>query len=363
MCKINGKKLVELRTVAGISQSQLAKKTGVSPSSINKYEKGVTNPSDEVVNKICLVLNIKKDDIEIHDVGYNFLSRASKTVEKIRKKKGFVRYSTPEETEKYINNTRTLSKDEERELIKTELSSAFGIGSKKYILADPKWIHIPEWQRDTDMAKATEIAENFNDEKYDPVKAYLYDGLLYVADGAHRIIAFIIDKKLKILVEVLGCNEHEAILTFLDQQSGRKSMTINDMYRAGVKANIKEYLHFKELFENYNIQITAEKNKLDNPIGEIKPSSTILRMVENDREMLEKTINLIQKLEWSGSSKNAFILRNFSVLKRMYANFGEDVEEKLLKHCKGATFYESKVLPIKSNAELYDMLSESISSI
>ena len=56
-----------------------------------------------------------------------------------------------------------------------------------------------------------------------------------------------------------------------------------------------------------------------------------------------------------------FILRNFSVLKRMYANFGEDVEEKLLKHCKGATFYESKVLPIKSNAELYDMLSESIS--
>ena len=213
------------------------------------------------------------------------------------------------------------------------------------------------------MAKATEIAENFNDEKYDPVKAYLYDGLLYVADGAHRIIAFIIDKKLKILVEVLGCNEHEAILTFLDQQSGRKSMTINDMYRAGVKANIKEYLHFKELFENYNIQITAEKNKLDNPIGEIKPSSTILRMVENDREMLEKTINLIQKLEWSGSSKNAFILRNFSVLKRMYANFGEDVEEKLLKHCKGATFYESKVLPIKSNAELYDMLSESVSNI
>ena len=40
---------------------------------------------------------------------------------------------------------------------------------------------------------------------------------------------------------------------------------------------------------------------------------------------------------------------------------GEDVEDKLLKHCKGATFYESKVLPIKSNAELYDMLSESIS--
>ena len=25
---------------------------------------------------------------------------------------------------------------------------------------------------------------------------------------------------------------------------------------------------------------------------------------------------------------------------------GEDVEDKLLKHCKGATFYESKVLPI-----------------
>ena len=32
-------------------------------------------------------------------------------------------------------------------------------------------------------------------------------------------------------------------------------------------------------------------------------------------------------------------------------------KEKLLDNCKGAAFYESKVVPVKSNAELYDILS------
>lgn len=59
MCKINGKKLVELRTEAGVSQAQLARETGISPSSINKYEKGTLNPSDEVVSKICNVFTLR----------------------------------------------------------------------------------------------------------------------------------------------------------------------------------------------------------------------------------------------------------------------------------------------------------------
>ena len=135
-------------------------------------------------------------------------------------------------------------------------------------------------------------------------------------------------------------------------------MTVSDTYRAGIKANIEEYVNFKNLFESYNIQITSEEKEISNPIGKITPSSTALRMVERDKETLVKSINLITKLEWCGStSKNAFVLRNFQVLKRLYATFGEDVESKLIECCKGAVFYESKVVPIKSNAELFDLLS------
>lgn len=133
--------------------------------------------------------------------------------------------------------------------VQNALKNSFGIGLKKYILVSPKLLHIPVWQRNTDMAKATEIAENFNEDKFDPIKAYVTStGILEVADGAHRAIAFIIKEELKILVEVLNCTENEAVLTFLGQQSGRKTMTISDTYRAGIKANIEEYINFKQLF-------------------------------------------------------------------------------------------------------------------
>ena len=157
MCKINGKKLAEVRTNAGVSQEKLAKKIGLSRTSISNYEKGTCEPTSEIVSKICLVLNVKKDDIEIHDVGYSFLDNTSKTVEKVRSRKDFVRYSTPTETEKWIDEKRKLSPEEEAKEVKTALKNSFGIGSKRYILIDPTLIHVPDWQRDTDMAKATEI--------------------------------------------------------------------------------------------------------------------------------------------------------------------------------------------------------------
>ena len=114
------------------------------------------------------------------------------------------------------------------------------------------------------------------------------------------------------------------------------------------------------MFLANRIQITADSLHVNNAIGTIRPSREMLRMVKSDKMMLYKLINLIKTLEWCGSEKNAFVLRNFKVLKRLYSNFGEEVEQKLLANCKGAVFYESKVAPIKSNAELFDLLSAEI---
>lgn len=362
MCKINGEKLSKLRRQAGMSTTEVAKQVGVSATAIKAYEENKYDPKDDVADKICIVLNISKEDIAIHDLGYSFLSQESRTVANLRKKEGFVRYITPKQMEKWIDNKRETDTEQEIKEVQNALKNSFGIGLKKYILISPKMLHIPMWQRNTDMAKATEIAENFNEDKFDPIKAYVTTkGTLEVADGAHRAIAFILKEELKILVEILNCTENEAVFTFLGQQSGRKTMTISDTYRAGVRANIKEYVNFKELFEDYNIQITVEDNELNNPIGKVTPSKTILRLVASDREMLTKLIMLIKKLEWCGStSKNAFELRNFKVLKKLFAAYGEKVEGKLLKYCSGAAFYENKVVPIKSNAELYDMLTKEI---
>lgn len=362
MCKINGRKLKELREGANISQTKMATEIGIGRSTLSDYERNITEDiPTETVDKICMILRINRNEIEMQNVGYDFAQGESKTVSTVRREKGFVRFSTPLNTEKWIDRKRN-GLDEAKET-KIALANSFGIGKKKYILITPTCIHIPTWQRDTDMAKAREISDNYAEAKFDPIKVYMgSDGKLYVSDGAHRLVAYVYNDEAKILVEVLDCTEKEAILTFLGQSSGRKAMTTNDTYRAGVEANIEDYLNFKEFFERHNVQITAENETVQNPIGTIRPSMQMLRMVKYHKEDLEKIMNLIRKLEWCGSEQNVYILRTFLVLKKMYSTFGEGVEKRLVDRCKGATFYESKVAPIYKNAEMFDMLSAIISN-
>lgn len=361
MCKINGRKLKEIRESKGYTLQQVADRTGVTYSTISKYETGVITPKDETVNKICILLKVDKKEIEIADVGYSFMSGESKITNNIRKRKGFVRYSNPKETEKFIQeHTNTDKKSEEKE-IKIAMKNSFGIAAKKYILINPTLIHVPNWQRDTDMAKVQEIAQNFNEDKFDPIKAYLDNGKLFVADGVHRIVAFVINEEAKILVEILNCSEYEAILTFLGQQSARKTMSVADTYRAGIKANIREYIDFKNLFESYNIQIATDDNRLENPIGVVTPSCELLRMVRSNEEILELTIKLVKLLDWTGSEKSPFTLRIFKIFKRLFASYGEEmVKDELFIKCKGASYFENKIAPVKSNAEMYDVLAKAI---
>lgn len=361
MCKINGKKLSEIRMEKGLSREELATKIGMSKSSIEKYETGAANPSDKVVDKICLLLKINKNDIEVADVGYSFIQGVSRTVDYTRRKKDFVRYSTPHQTEEFIQAHSNAGESMEIKEVDCALKNYFSIASKRYILINPTFIHIPDWQRDTDMAKVQEIAQNFNEDKYDPTKVYIENRKLYVADGAHRIVAFVINREIKMLVEVLNCSEYEAVLTFLGQQSARKAMTVADTYRAGVKANIREYIDFKNLFELYNIQIVTDDDKLENPIGKVAPSRTLLRMVRNNTDILELTIRTIKALDWTGSEKNAFTLRTFHIFKKLFANYENNtVIERLLENCKGASYFENKIAPVKSNAEMYDILAKAI---
>lgn len=363
MCKINGKKLGELRTNLGVSQKKLATELGVTPATISHYELGITQPTEDTLDRICFILNINRNEVEVHDVGFNFLVGESKTVghERRRMKRlGVSRFANPKEIEGLISSKRTKNETDESKEVNSALQNSFGIGSKRYILIDPSLIHIPEWQRDTDMAKVKEISDNFNETKFDPIKAYVFNGKLRVADGAHRVVAFVLNGKSKILVEILNCEEHEAIMAFLGQSSARKTMTISDMYRAAIKANIEEYIDFKNFFEEKHIRITADDCDIRNSIGSVRPSKTLMRMLNSNRELLEKSIDLIHKLEWDGSEKNAYTVRNMQVLSKLYTHF-DNVEELLMNKCKGVSYYEGKVMPIYTNAKLFDTLSAEIS--
>lgn len=100
---------------------------------------------------------------------------------------------------------------------------------------------------------------------------------------------------------------------------------------------------------------------MENPIGFVRPSRTMLRITNRKEEVLKEALKLIKDLNWCGStSKNAYTLRNVNVLIRMITVYSSDVKAKLLKHCSGAVYFESSVAPIKSNAELYDFLVSEI---
>ena len=113
---------------------------------------------------------------------------------------------------------------------------------------------------------------------------YIKNGKLYVADGAHRLIAFILrnismKKQLMILVEVLNCDEEEARKSiFLHRRKAEKTMSNNDMYRAAVEESEPDYVAFRNICKANYIQIPSDEEIIDNPIGSLNPSSVMLRI-------------------------------------------------------------------------------------
>ena len=59
------KKLEELREKAGLTQMELAKEVGMSKNTIINYEKGKTEPSEEKVERICMILKVNRGEIQI----------------------------------------------------------------------------------------------------------------------------------------------------------------------------------------------------------------------------------------------------------------------------------------------------------
>lgn len=56
-----GSKIKELRNNSGMTQSELAKKLGISPSAVGMYEQGRREPDNDMVLKLCGVFGISAD--------------------------------------------------------------------------------------------------------------------------------------------------------------------------------------------------------------------------------------------------------------------------------------------------------------
>ena len=168
------------------------------------------------------------------------------------------RYMTPIETQEMIeklrsNNSDIVEKEAKRAMTKANQST---VGNKTYAVVEVKALNVPEWQRDTDREKCLEISERYDENKYDPIKVYLFKGKLYVADGAHRLIAYLMMGVDYILVEIMNITtEEQAAETFLLQSFGRRRMSQNDKWRAAIKAGLPQFCQLRRIAMRHNIQI------------------------------------------------------------------------------------------------------------
>lgn len=370
MCKLNGNKIRQFRVASGMSQKELAKMVGVTTGAINKYENGKAGADEKNLKSLCKALNVSEDDIKANE-NYNFLSSDTKLIDRLRKRKDFKNKYTPEETEIWITEHRTDAEDKVESTVKNMIKNAMGMGNKKYCLLNPTYIHCPDWQRNTDMTRSMEIAEHYDENKFDPVKIYIKGNKAYCADGMHRVIAAIIrnlnlsdSDKILILVEILDCTEHDARETFLYQEAGRKHMSVDDTYRAAIDNEDPIYLEFRKTFlEDFNIQIAADKKKLKNPLGEeISATVGLLRMTHRKNDVLRDTLDMLKKLNWTGSIKRVFLQRNFSAFANLFAIYGKDTVYTALVNqgCNKAKYYEDHVYNKTTVAEVSDELASMV---
>lgn len=369
MCKINGKKVVELRTAKKMTQKELAKKAGMSPWSICQVETGKSNANDESLAKIANALGVNPNEIDLD------AKRLANDVMEGRSnylhmKTSIGRYMTPIETQEMIeklrsNNSDIVEKEAKRAMTKANQST---VGNKTYAVVEAKALNVPEWQRDTDREKCLEISERYDENKYDPIKVYLFKGKLYVADGAHRLIAYLMMGVDYILVEIMNITtEEQAAETFLLQSFGRRRMSQNDKWRAAIKAGLPQFCQLRRIAMRHNIQIRMDLYKLKNPVGVITAvSNQILRMANSNPELLEREFELIAALGWNASELSPYKTYILFALKSLYANYEgreEELETKLMIHCCGASYYESKVATTSNKVRLVEVLTEDMAKV
>lgn len=366
MCKVDGKKVVMLRNAKQMSQRELAQKAGISQWSVCQVETGKSNGTDETLGKLAKALGVEPNEI---DLDARRLSNAiiENRINVLHIRDTSARYLTPEQVQDMLmklrsSDTGIVEKEAKRAMTKANQST---VGNKTYAVVETKALNVPNWQRDTDKDKCLVISETYDENKYDPIKVYMFEGKLYVADGAHRLVAYLMMHIDYILVEIMNIKtEKDAAETFLLQSLGRRRMSQNDMWRAAIEANLPQYCELRRIAIKHNVQIRADLYTLKNPVGTIvSVSNTLLRMAHGNAELLEREFEIIAALGWNSSDTNPYRTYIFTALKAMYANYKgreNELDGLLLSNCAGTGYYDKKVATTTNKGRLCDILMEDI---
>ena len=239
------------------------------------------------------------------------------------------------------------------------------IGDKLLVVIDPKYIHIPAWQRRLRLARTYVIGNNYNKYKWEAPKILLNDGQLIVIDGQHRIFGAFKAGLDGVVCEVMECSLPEAVELFLDQTKDRGGMVPADMYAAAIVAGKDDYTKLRDICHKHNVAVKGEP-MVENTVGMLTSISDGLNLIHINPDLLDSILGLLGRLEWNGYADSyngkAYMSKVIRVMKMMYAYYAgrtEEMEEILIDKCKGTHFFVANLMN-KSQDKLFDYLSDTV---
>lgn len=290
---------------------------------------------------------IIKEDTNMCKRVYLKAKEAEKEMQEARKADGFIG-----ETEKIlIANMVKAARNNSR------------VGDKLLMVVDPKYIHIPDWQRRIKLSRAYEIGNNYNSYKWDEPKVLLCNGLLLCIDGQHRIYGAFKAGKEDVVVEVMECSLEEAIELFLSQSTDRAKMQPMDIYHAALAAGKPEYIALRDICHKHNVAVKGD-DETENTVGTLTSISDGIGFTKTKPELLDSMLGLLGNLGWNGYADSyngkAYTAKIIRALRRLYAYYEgrvDEMEQALIEHCNGTEFFVHNIMD-KTQAQIFDYLSE-----
>ena len=240
---------------------------------------------------------------------------------------------TPQEVEMELNVARMEKDIDERtekifvrEKVEDACSNCKDDDDKVTLKISPLYIHIPEWQRKCEIARARGIGEDFSKHKWDLPKVIYWNGKLWCVDGMHRTYGSFLAGFNRITVDLItDIDMKDAINIFLDQTVDRKKMTLVDMWNAALEAEVPEYVELKRICDKNKVCVNGMQFNEEKHVGTFTSIRDGLQMAENNPELLDRILSMTTKLHWNGDKftvGKAYGARAFRALRKLYSYFG-----------------------------------------
>lgn len=219
-----------------------------------------------------------------------------------------------------------------------DIASSNKVGNKIMASVPLYLIYIDDIYQRTETfskVKASEIAANFIEAAYDPIKLNYRNGRFYCPAGQHRIYAHVLMNRTSIEAELFSVSYNEEIDVFLTQDDNRSKLTPYDRFKAGLAFGKWEDVTLKELCDKYNVDIGTKSVREKGKIGSITTAKGILTSF--GVEGLEWILSVIQESGWT-TEKRGYDSRTFRALRNVYSRTEQGKgKNKLISYLKKTT--------------------------